>query len=320
MLDAIAEESLVLADGRTLCYTTFADPSSSPTPVQSGTEGQSRQRTVFYFHGYPGTYHEGLPFHEAASKKGIRVVAVTRPGFGGSTHQPNRTLLSFAIDVLAVADHLRIDRFAIIGMSGGCPYALACLHTLPRERLLGVVVVSGLYPISLGIDGMMLLNRVIFTFAPWVPSPILSLIFDSVMGRPARNAKNPEKLVQDLAASLESRTAEDAAAIRLDSGKFLKGLAASTRDAFRHGAEGSAWEAKLFSGPWGFDLKDLKAEKGKLVMWHGSKDVNCPVQMAEKAARLIPNADLRVEKEEAHISLIIKKLDEFVDALLGMFE
>ncbi|XXG95596.1 hypothetical protein Hte_001864 [Hypoxylon texense] len=319
MSETIAEESLVLADGRTLCYTAFAT-APSPIPIQSGTEGQPRQRTVFYFHGYPGSYHEGLPFHEAASKKGIRVVAIARPGFGGSTYQPNRSLLSFAEDVLAVADHLRIDRFAIIGMSGGCPYALACLHSLPRERLLGVVVVSGLYPISLGLDGMMLLNKVLFTFAPWVPNPMLSFIFDSVIGRPARNAKSPEKLVRDLATSLESRTPEDAAAIHLDNDKFLKALAESTRDAFRHGAEGSAWEAKLFSGPWGFDLKDLKPEKGKLVLWHGSKDINCPVQMAEKAATLIPNADLRVEKEEAHISLIIKKLNEFVDALLGMFK
>ncbi|KAI1777378.1 Alpha/Beta hydrolase protein [Hypoxylon cercidicola] len=319
MSEAIAEESLVLPDGRTLCYTTFAAPLSSSTSPQSEPEDQPQQRTVFYFHGYPGTYHEALPFHEAASKRGIRVVAITRPGFGGSTHQPNRSLLSFSQDVLAVADHLHIDRFAIVGVSGGCPYALACLHALPRERLLGVEVVSGLYPISLGLDGMMLMNRVMFTLAPWVPKPVLSLVFDAAIGRAARDAAHPEKIAKNLAASLDSRTPEDSAAIHLHDDKFLHALAESTRDAFRHGAEGAAWEAKLYSKPWGFDLKDLKVEKGKLVLWHGTKDINCPVQMAEKAAKLIPNADLRVEKEEAHISLIVNKLDEIVDTLLGMF-
>ncbi|KAI6091689.1 Alpha/Beta hydrolase protein [Hypoxylon rubiginosum] len=318
MPETIVEESLVLPDGRTLCYTTFAPASSSSALGQLEHEDQL-QRTVFYFHGYPGTYHEGLPFHEAASRKGIRVVGITRPGFGGSTHAPNRSLLSFTDDVLAVADHLHIERFAVVGMSGGCPYALACLYSLPRGRLLGAMVVSGMYPASLGLDGMMFMNKVIFTLSPWIPNPVLSLIFDTALGKLARDPARPEKLAKELAASMESRTAEDGAAIHMHDDKFLKALAESTRDAFRHGGEGSAWEAKLFSKPWGFELKDLKPQKGKLVLWHGSKDVNVPVQMAEKAAALIPNVDLRVEKEEAHVSLIVKKLDEIVDTLLGMF-
>ncbi|KAI1763382.1 Alpha/Beta hydrolase protein [Hypoxylon sp. FL1150] len=313
MSEAIVEESLILPDGRTLCYTTFAAPTAS---VESEPEDQ---RTVFYFHGYPGTYHEGVLFHDAASKKGLRVVGITRPGFGGSTHDPKRSLLSFANDVLAVADHLRIERFASLGISGGCPYALACLHSVPRERLVGTMVVSGLYPATLGLDGMMLINKVIFTLSPWIPNSVLSLIFDTAMGKPARDPAHPDRLAKDLAASMESRTAEDGAAIHMHDDKFLKALVESTRDALRNGGEGSAWEAKLFSKPWGFELKDLKAEKGKLVLWHGSKDVNVPVQMAEKAAAQIPNADLRVEQEEAHISLIVNKLDDIVETLAGMF-
>lgn len=91
--------------------------------------------------------------HEAATKRGIVVVGITRPGFGDSSPQPSRTL--FPPDALYLANNLNVQHFTILGISGGGPYALACLLALPPERLRSVSVVSGMWPISFGTAGMM---------------------------------------------------------------------------------------------------------------------------------------------------------------------
>ncbi len=78
--------------------------------------------------------------------------ATTVPGYGGSSPQPGRTVASVAADVAAVADALGIDRFAVMGHSGGGPHALACGALLP-DRVLAVVAASGPAPYdAAGLD------------------------------------------------------------------------------------------------------------------------------------------------------------------------
>ncbi|KAK1494838.1 UMTA methyltransferase [Colletotrichum tamarilloi] len=260
--------------GRTLSYTTF------------GITPQPNQPTIFHFHGLPGSHHEGQPVHEEATRRNICVVAVTRPGYGGSTFQPNRTILSFPQDVLHLADNLKIQRFAVLGISGGAPYALACLHSISPSRLSGVAIVSGMFPSELGLSGMMLMNRLLFSIAPWSPGLIES-IADWEVGNLARDAEHPERLARATADAFKSRPVEDREALYADDGKILRVLEQSTREAFRESSRGFAWEAKLFGSSWGFELKDLVVQEGKLVIWHAGKDVNVPLRMAQDAAGLI---------------------------------
>ncbi|KAK0382116.1 alcohol dehydrogenase [Colletotrichum limetticola] len=308
-LSAIAfmskDQSLRLPDGRTLSYTTF------------GITPQPNQPTIFHFHGLPGSHHEGQPVHEEATRRNICVVAVTRPGYGGSTFQPNRTILSFPQDVLHLADHLKIQRFAVLGISGGAPYALACICSIPAPRLAGLAIVSGMFPSELGLGGMMLMNRLLFNIAPWSPGLIES-IADWEVGNLARDVEHPERLARATADAFKSRPVEDREALYADDGKVLRVLEQSTREAFRESSCGFAWEAKLFGSPWGFELKDLIVQEGKLVIWHAGKDVNVPLRMAQEAAGMIRGAQLRVVQEEAHISLISRRTGEVVDTLAGM--
>ncbi|KAJ0330053.1 hypothetical protein COL5a_003886 [Colletotrichum fioriniae] len=301
------DQSLLLPNGRTLSYTTF------------GITPQPNQPTIFHFHGHPGSHHEGQPVHEEAAKRNICVVAITRPGYGGSTFQPNRTILSFPQDVLHLADHLGIQRFAVLGISGGAPYALACLHSIPAPRLAGVAIVSGMFPSELGLSGMMLMNRLLFNIAPWSPG-LIEAIADWEVGNFARDSEHPERLAQATADAFKNRPVEDREALYADDGKILQVLEQSTREAFRESSRGFAWEAKLFGSPWGFELKDLVVQEGKLVFWHAAKDVNVPLRMAEEAAGIIEGAELRIVREEAHISLISRRIGEVVDTLVGMLE
>src|SRR3712207_1112847 len=97
------------------------------------------------------------------AEDGIRGIGVTgvqtcalpiydRPGYGGSTLRPDRDVASAAAEASAVADALGIDRFAVMGHSGGGSHALACAALLP-ERVPGVVSVAGMAPFDAeGLD------------------------------------------------------------------------------------------------------------------------------------------------------------------------
>ena len=135
----MTETNLELGDGRTLhVYDTGAND----------TDGRL---AVFWHHGTPNIGAPPEPLFAAAEELGIRWVSYDRPGYGGSTPYPDRTVASAAAHVLSIADALGIDRFAVMGHSGGGSHALACGALLP-ERVLGVVSVAGLAPF--GAEGL----------------------------------------------------------------------------------------------------------------------------------------------------------------------
>ncbi|KAI0106541.1 alpha/beta-hydrolase [Hypoxylon sp. NC0597] len=304
MSDKSESLTFILPDQRTLEYATYGVP--------AGAE----QVTVIYFHGTPGCHHEAELVHDRASHEGLRIVAINRPGFGRSSPHPHRTLLSFSQDVLALVDHLGIQRFAMMAFSGGCPYALTCLHALPRSRILHTTVVSGAYPFALGTDGMKLSNRIMLSIVQWVPKFMVAGVDYLLIGRLARDAAHPERFEKALRFMFKTMPPEDQAALAAEDGKVFNIAVEGARGGLQQGAQPAVEEMRLVSGPLGFDLADLKIEKGQLIMWHGAKDPNAPLEMAEKAASRIPGADLRVEKDLAHISLCVFKRGEILAALL----
>ncbi len=100
---------------------------------------------LLYFHGFPGSHVQARAFDHAASALGVRVVALDRPGKGLSDFAADRRLLDWPADVVEAADALELERFAVVGQSGGGPYAACCAYSIP-ERLTGVGIVSGLAP------------------------------------------------------------------------------------------------------------------------------------------------------------------------------
>ena len=86
-----------------------------------------------------------------AGSAGIRWIADDRPGYGGSTRQTGRRVASAAGDAAAVADALGVDRFAVVGHSGGGPHAFG-MRGAPTGRVTAAVCFAGLAP--LGADGL----------------------------------------------------------------------------------------------------------------------------------------------------------------------
>ena len=78
-------------------------------------------------------------------RHGLAVCSYDRPGYGLSSRRPGRTQADTVDDVVAIADHLGWDRFAVAGASGGSGPALAVAARVP-ERVTRCAVVVGVAP------------------------------------------------------------------------------------------------------------------------------------------------------------------------------
>ena len=121
-------QTIMLDDVRTLGFAEYGPTDGYP---------------VFDLHGLPGSRYEGKLFGTAAIEHNARIITIDRPGVGLGSRQLGRTLLDHAKDVQVVAKHLDIQKFSVMGVSGGGPYALACAYALPPSQLRSIAVVAG---------------------------------------------------------------------------------------------------------------------------------------------------------------------------------
>jgi pimeloyl-ACP methyl ester carboxylesterase len=258
---------LKLADGRTLhVYDT----------------GEEDRVVVFWHHGTPNIGAPPEPLFPAADRLGIRWVSYDRPGYGGSTSYRDRNVALAADDVSSVADALGIERFAVMGHSGGGPHALACGALLP-ERVLGVLSVSGMAPFDAeGLD----------FFAGMADSGAASLRA-AVQGREAKE-------------QFEATADEDA-----ESGFIPADLAALegqwswfvsvVRPAIENGPGPLIDDDLAYVAPWGFDPARVVAPT---LLVHGGRDRVVPSSHGEWLVRHCPSAELWLRPEDGHISVL----------------
>lgn len=282
-----------LADGRRLTWAEHGDPEGRP---------------VLYFHGYPGSRMEPRAGAQDAEQAGVRLIAIDRPGFGGSTFQPGRRIVDWPADVTAVADSLGLERFPVMGVSGGGPYAAVCAHSIP-ERLSGAAIVCGLGPLDVPevTRGMMRRNRLLLRVARW--APWLLRILMAQMARAFR--KNPDKLLAQMRRVLpepDVRLMEDPEMLAV----FLE----SAVESFRQGTRAAVQEGGLYVRSWGFRLEDIPI---RVHLFQGEQDVNVPVAMARYQARVIPQCVPHYYPDEGHVSLVLNRARD-IYAALGLID
>jgi pimeloyl-ACP methyl ester carboxylesterase len=287
MTNTRTHQQLKLHDGRMLCYTEYGAPEGVP---------------LFYFHGFPGCRLDYLFFDagEAAMEANVRIIAADRPGYGLSSFQRGRRILDWADDVSALADALRIDRFAVLGISGGGPYAAACAFKIPG-RMTATGIVSGMGPP--GAPGMK-------DGASWTLPGTPSLIRRFVLMLTAMGLqRDPD---QFLSRSKEAFSELDARL--LEQPDLAQVFVAGLQEAFRSGVGGANRDAALCTQPWGFQLQDIAAE---VHLWHGEQDANVPVSVGHSVAQAIPNCNATFYEEEGHLTLARNRITGILGKLVS---
>jgi pimeloyl-ACP methyl ester carboxylesterase len=290
----VETRTVPVGGGRELCLEIAGDPAGRPILVEPG-EPMSRRL-------YGGWIAE-------AEKKGIRLIGIDRPGYGGSTAQPGYTVASHALDVRAVAEALGYARIGIWGISGGGPFALGCAALLP-DMAVAVAAVASLAPYGVEgfdfYDGMGESN--VEAFQEFFSDPEASRL-DLREGREEILASTPEQFGADLESLLSPADAE------VLTGDLLRWLTETHQVALSPGDQGW-WDdgaAKLTN--WGFDLGDIRVP---VKVWHGRQDRFVPVQHGQWLAASVPGAEADISDRDGHLTMI-GRIGEVHDWLLGHF-
>jgi pimeloyl-ACP methyl ester carboxylesterase len=257
-----------LRDGRKIGYVQYGDKSGVP---------------VLFFHGTPGSRLVFLEDDETSKELGIRLISLDRPGFGLSTPKPNRSVLDWVNDVEEVADLLKLEKFSVIGVSGGGAYAAACAHQLP-ERVHTAALVSSTTPFINGRapKTMMRANRIAFFLAKYVPW----LLKASYRAQKKLIEEQPEKFMKQTKEGNKHLNESDRQFIQTE--EQLKSLVLHLGEAFRVSVDECVNEPVLLTKPWEFSQSDIQIP---VDVWHGQNDLMAPFAEMDKWAKSIPHCE-----------------------------
>ena len=273
-------------DGRRLSVDSIGDPDGTP---------------VFLLHGTPGGRHGPRPRGIVLYRLGIRLISYDRPGYPGSDRKVGRIVADASDDVEAIADFFGIDRFSVVGRSGGGPHALACAARL-KERVICAAALGSLAPYDAkGLD--------------WSRGMADSNVQTY---RKARNAYHAEAGLQSLVKTLNDQANQ----VRSSSEGLLKFLwpelnghdkevigdialrriiAEVHAEALSKTIDGWIDDVIALSRPWGFDLFDISVP---VKLWSGSGDVFSPTEHTHWLADEIPKSELEIDSEAAHFGAV----------------
>lgn len=277
----------LLRDRRILCYCEFGDSQGIP---------------VFYSHATPGSRLEGALFHSLAAKQNFRIICIDRPGMGESTFLPDRKLLDYPNDIIELADELNIEKFGMIGWSGGGVYGLACGYALPLRLLFNIVLAgytsfremskasgyihSRLDHVSVGLSKK---------------HPLLFKLYFELVAICLKVA--PIMSYGAFVASL-NQSDKNIAKQRI----FKSILSQSQKEAFKEGCNGVATDTMIHYSDLGFSLQQIKAP---IQILHGDKDLLVPVEFSVFNSAQIPVCQLHILEGEGHLFPVNRMLDIF---------
>lgn len=295
-------QTITLPDGRKLGYAEAGSPTGYP---------------LFLFHGFPGSRLEVRGLEDIGRRHNIRVIATDRPGYGLSTYHPTFLMADWPEDVENLARQLELKRFAVLGESGGGPYALACAHALPSETVSSVGLLCSAAPWEAGTKDVLLSARIGSWAATNCPS-LATGVINFVVGLARRFASTATgKRLMDAVVSKAIQTAgkeipEEETTPRQAVAERRERALRIFLEPFAQGAKGFVREAFLLTHPYGFCLEDIKQ---KVHIWHGTKDANSPIRMVRWMAERLPHCEMRELEGETHFT-IIKYLEEVVTTLV----
>jgi pimeloyl-ACP methyl ester carboxylesterase len=261
---------LKLSTGRNLAFEEFGSPNGFP---------------IFFFHGWPSSRLHAKSCDEVAKKIGIRIIGIDRPGYGSSDYYNERELLDWPDDVIALADELKVDKFSVLGVSGGGPYSLACVYKIP-QRLISAGIVVGLGPVK-----PELLERIaFFNWLGWRFYKYSKLYRDFASWFSLISARYFSWIYKF--STMEKTDSE-----LLKNKQIFKNYRLDLLNAFRQGIRGASKDLELYTKDWGFDLQKIQT---KVFLFYGEKDKNVSVKMGKFLESQLPNVQAKYYSDEGH--------------------
>jgi pimeloyl-ACP methyl ester carboxylesterase len=272
------EGNVAVGDDRQLGFAEFGDPQG---------------RAVFWLHGTPGARRQ-IPTEarDYAERRHIRLIGVDRPGIGSSTPFQYRNVLEFADDLRTIADVLGIDEMAVVGLSGGGPYALACAAAMP-ERVVVTAVLGGVAPTT-GPDaiggGVMALGAALAPVVELIGVP-LSFVATGLIRliRP----------VGSRAVDMYGRVSPEADRALLARPEFKAMFLDDLLNGSRKQMAAPFADVVVFARDWGFRLEEVK---GPVRWWHGDRDHIVPFEHGQHVVSRLPDAELYHLPGESHLA------------------
>ncbi|HET6988439.1 MAG TPA: alpha/beta hydrolase [Kribbella sp.] len=263
------ETDLRLADGRTL-------------HVYDSAPGDDARLTVVWHHGTPNLGVPPEPLFEAGEWLGIRWVSFDRPGYGGSTAAPGRTIASVAADLTTVVDTLGIGTFALMGYSGGGSFALGSAAVL-GERVEAVVTLAAIAPYDAeGLDW----------YDGMVPSGLASLRAAAA----GRSAKERHE-----ASGVEYEPEFTAADLAMFDGPWDWLGSVAGDKAMPNGPDGLIDDDCSYVLPWGCDPTAITAP---ILLVHGTADGVIPSSHGRWLADHLATSYLDLRPGLGHVSVL----------------
>ena len=275
MVSVSREGTVERPDGRVVAWAAWGEPAGRP---------------LLQLHGTPGSRLGCSPDPGLYERLNAQLVTFDRPGYGRSSVQRDRTILSVADDALAVAEALGWDRFSVLGISGGGPHALAIGVRAP-ERIVALGLAVGATPADL-VD----------------PEELIAI-----------NREARRRALEEGRASLEEFLAEPAAQAASDPGAVLDSVMAdappvdremlkrpdvramlveSVREGFANGPLGWFDDSWALSNAWGFELGQVAAP---VHMWYGELDRNVPISAVRAMASQLNVASFEIIPGAGHL-------------------
>ena len=287
----VLDNTVKMSDGSTLGYAEC---------------GNKNGKHVLVFHGWPSSRLEvKMPLvDEIATRYDAHLIHIDRPGIGLSDYK-HYTLTSWPDLVIEFAAQQDIEKFAVLGISGGGKYAASCAWKIP-QYIKSVVIVSGTCPLNApGVKRILRKQKrnmyLLASVAPWLFWPVLWKIARNIRENPSSILSifpNPPKSDQ----------------IVMESTNVSKALEDMVLGAFSQGIKGVYRDWILTTSPWGFSPEEIKIP---VSIFHGTEDATVPIESGYILEHLIPETRTRFIPKEGHLSIFFNHYEEILKALLN---
>ena len=271
------EGTVAVAKGRRLGFAEFGPPDGRP---------------VVWLHGTPGARRQ-IPAEARALAEtfGVRIIGIDRPGIGSSTPHLYRSISEFVPDLTRLIDSIGVDRYFVIGLSGGGPYALAAAHAHP-DRVVAAGVLGGVAP-TVGVEaiggGLVALGRRL--------APVIS-VGRVPIGIGLTGAVRIARPLASPALEVYARLSPPGDRRLLARPEFKAMFLDDLLNGSRKQLSAPLADVLLFSRHWGFEVADVTVP---VRWWHGDADQIIPFEHGVHMVGRLPHAELSVLPGESHL-------------------